>query len=160
MYDEDLVIDDGSGAVYDEIVDAVQDRKVNQIAIFGYSHGGGSTYDLSELIETNKEEIGTFTIPFTAYTDGVENDSDTDMDQENHRPRLSGYHANYYQHGMLIDAFLDGGPIDAPGADREIDVEQEPEGDPWDPTATHFTVDNLAEVRGEIEERLQIEVNR
>ena len=43
QYDEDNVAADGSGAVLTEVVNAVQHRGVEQVAIFGYSHGGGST---------------------------------------------------------------------------------------------------------------------
>src|SRR5262249_36771215 len=45
-HDEDDVAADGSGASYNEVVDAVSHRMVDTVSIFGYSHGGGSTHDL------------------------------------------------------------------------------------------------------------------
>lgn len=49
MTDEDRVAADGSGRVYNEVVNAIENRSVRELAIFGYSHGGGSTYDLRPM---------------------------------------------------------------------------------------------------------------
>ena len=71
--------------MYSEIVNAVQNRRVEDVVSFGYSHGGGSTHDLCERLDLNRASIGTFRIPFTSYVDGVENASDVDVDQERAR---------------------------------------------------------------------------
>lgn len=155
MYDEDNVDYDGAGATYNEVVNAIQHRSVTQVAVFGYSHGGGSTYLLANLLNTNRDTIGTFTIPFTAYIDGVEDTFMGDMNQEHRRPPSSGYHVNYYQEGSAADGWLDGGPIDnPPGADFEVDVDNPT------PTETHFTVDDETTVLNGIETRLTPRVNR
>ena len=150
MYGEDNVGNDGAGAVYNEVVSAVQNRNVSQVAIFGYSHGGGSTHDLAERLNNNRATIGTFTIPFTAYIDAV---TQAAITQENHRPPSSGYHGNYDQEGALFgqwaDGGLDGGPIDdPPGADHEVNV------DAGGQVHTHGTIDDDANVHNGIESRL------
>ncbi|MDI6809939.1 MAG: hypothetical protein QME66_13385, partial [Candidatus Eisenbacteria bacterium] len=108
MYNEDSVAGNGAGATYDEVISAIQHRNVNQVAIFGYSHGGGSTHDLAERLDNNRGTIGAFTIPFTAYVDAVTQGAIT---QENRRPPGSGFHVNFYQEGSLADGGLDGAPL-------------------------------------------------
>ena len=148
LYDEDLVSADGTGAVYDKILSAVTERGVSQVALFGYSHGAGSIYHLSERFSA--QGVTNFVPVYTAYVDAVRNNSDIDTAQELRRPVGSLYHVNYYQEGNFFqDLGLDGGPtIDPPGADFE-----ENRDDPT-PTETHFTVDDEPEVIAGIESRL------
>ena len=152
MYDEDNVGDDGAGAVYDEVVDAVQDRTVTNVAVYGYSHGGGSTHDLSERLYDDRATIGAFSNRFTAYIDAIENDSDIDMQPEERRPPGSAYHVNYYQIGAFWgqwrDGDVDGGPIDPPGADYQVNVDSNGQ------THTHFSIDDDTNVLNGIESRL------
>jgi hypothetical protein len=118
MYVENLVEADGSGDVYDEIVSAVQNRGVTSIGLYGFSHGGGSIFDLSERLNANKASIGAFDIAFTGYIDGIENDSDLDLDPEVRLPIGSGYHVNYYQSFGIIPPW--GSTV--PGADVNVNV--------------------------------------
>jgi hypothetical protein len=152
MFDEDHVAADGSGSVYNEAVNAVQNRNVQEIAIFGYSHGGGSTYDLADLLDVNRPSIGVFDIVFTSYVDSVSNDSDFDMAQELRRPPSSAYHLNHYQHGVFLeDLGLDGGPVpDSNPPPTGLDVETTA----WGAGATHFEVDDFVQVRDLIEASL------
>jgi hypothetical protein len=153
MHDEDDVAADGSGAAFDEVVDAVSHRMVDQVAIFGYSHGGGSTYDLADRLDNDRPGIGVFEIRATSYVDGVENDSDFDVQQELRRPPSSGYHANQYQVGSLADFFLDGGPVpnsDPPASGLNVETT------PWGAGATHFVVDDYPQVRSFIETNFTI----
>ncbi|MFT4613562.1 MAG: hypothetical protein ACI9NT_000703 [Bacteroidia bacterium] len=60
MYVENDVSSDRSGRVYDEIVDAVQHRGVTEVALYGFSHDGGSIYDLTERPPANQASIGVF----------------------------------------------------------------------------------------------------
>lgn len=149
MYDEDNVGSDGSGAVFNEVVDAVGQRGVDRVAIFGYSHGGGSTYDLADRLDAQRAGIGNFEIEFTSYVDGVGNNSDVDTSMETRRPPSTGLHANHYQHGTLFeDFFLDGGPVtNSIPAPTGLDVETTP----WGSGCTHFEVDDFVQVRSFIE---------
>lgn len=148
MYDEDDVSADGSGAVYNAAVDAITHRGVDRVAIFGYSHGGGSTYDLAERLDVNRAGIGIFEILVTSYVDAVENDSDFDLDQELRRPPSAGWHANHYQVGSLTDIFLDGGPVpNSNPAPTGLNVETTP----WGAGSTHYQVDDFVQVRSYIE---------
>lgn len=151
LYDEDDVGPDGLGPVFIEVVSAISNRLVDEVSIFGYSHGGGSTYDLAERLDNDRPGIGAFEIVATSYADAVENDSDFDVAQESRRPPATAYHANLYQVGSFADFFLDGGPV--AGSDPSpngLNVETTV----WGSGATHFQVDDFAEVRSFIEVNL------
>lgn len=157
MYDEDVVSADGSGAAYDEVVTAVQSRLVDQVAIFGYSHGGGSTYDLAERLDNNRATIGMFEIQYTSYVDSVGNNSDIDLSQELRRPPATAFHENHYQHGTLADFYLDGGPVpDSNPPPTGLDVETTS----WGADATHFLVDDYSQVRDAISAELNAHLVR
>lgn len=148
LYDEDNVAADGTGSVYNEAVTAIADRLVEEVSIFGYSHGGGSTHDLAERLDNDRPGIGLFEIVATSYVDAVENDSDFDVSQELRRPPSTGYHANHYQVGSFGDFFLDGGPVansDPPLSGLNVETT------PWGAGATHFVVDDFSQVRDFIE---------
>lgn len=153
MYDEDDVGANGSGVVFDEIANAIQNCGVTTVGIFGYSHGGGSTYDLSDLLDISRPALGVFEIQFTSYVDSVSNNSDIDIGQELRRPPSSAYHLNHYQHGSFFeDLGLDGGPVtDSNPPPTGLDVETTP----WGATSTHFEVDDFVEVRDLLETSLE-----
>jgi hypothetical protein len=152
MYDEDVVGSNGAGAAYDEVVSAVRDRGVNGIAIYGYSHGGGSTNDLAARLVDNAGTIGTFSIDFTAYVDGIDNDSDIDIGTETALPPSTGYHANYYENPGCGLFTLCGGPIS--GADFDLNVNTTA----WGATLDHFTVDDAPNVLDGIRDQLEANV--
>jgi hypothetical protein len=138
---------------YDMIVNAINERHVSEIAILGYSHGGGSTYDLAWAL--NENVIGNsfditepFTIPFTSYVDAVTNLA---AGAENRRPPLSAFHLNQYQ----INTILQGGPS---SGDDDIDRSYllNANGQP----ITHFTIDDSPVVLGLVRSRLGQKVNR
>jgi len=132
-----------------EIENAVDNRQVNSVAIIGYSHGGGSTFNVSEDMDNDPTA---FNLNFTAYIDAVTQGS---IAQENRRPVNSAFHVNYYQEGSLADGWLDGGPIDnPPGANHEVNVD-EPVA-----TETHTTIDDDAAVHAGITTRLYQQINR
>ena len=122
---------------YNEVVSAIQNRDVTGVAIYGYSHGGGSTADLAQRLNANRASIGVFSIDFTAYMDGIENDSDIDITPESQLPPSTGYHANYYERA---GGFLQGTTV--PGANLNVNVTLTP----WGSGLTHFTVDDAPEV--------------
>ncbi|HUN81325.1 MAG TPA: hypothetical protein VMV81_07420 [Phycisphaerae bacterium] len=150
-HDESDVPPNGAGAAYDEVADAVSHRMVDQVSIFGYSHGGGSTYFLSNRLDNDRPGIGLFDILVTSYVDAVENNSNFDVNQELRRPPSANYHANQYQVGTLSDFFLDGGPVpnsDPPPTGLNVETT------PWGQGATHFIVDDYVQVRTFIETNL------
>jgi cysteine-rich repeat protein len=138
MYDEDDVGSSGSGPVYDEVVRAVQGRGIGVVAIFGYSHGGGSTHDLAQRLNNNRGSIGTFSIDYTAYVDGIGNSSDIDITSETSLPPSTAYHVNYYQRE---DLFIRGNSVS--GADVNVNVGNQP----WGGGVDHGSCDDYAEVR-------------
>jgi hypothetical protein len=158
MFDEDNVEPDGSGIVFDEVANAVQNRGVDEVAIFGYSHGGGATHGLADLLDVSRPTIGVFEIEFTSYVDAVRNSSDIDVRQELRRPPSSDFHLNQYQHGVFLEDFgLDGGPVpDSNPPPTGLDVETTE----WGQDATHFTVDDFVQVRDLIQTSLQAGVPR
>lgn len=158
MYDEDVVGPDGSGAAYDVVVDAIVNRQVDEVAIFGYSHGGGSTYDLTDRLDINRAGLGLFSISYTSYVDGVGNNSDVDTSMETRRPPSSAFHLNHYQHGTLFeDFFLDGGPVaNSNPPPTGLDVETTP----WGASSTHFEVDDFIEVRSLMESTIDSSISR
>lgn len=141
MYDEDVVTSNGSGAAYNEVVRAVRDRAVESIAIYGYSHGAGSTNDLAIRLDDNRATIGNFSIDFTGYVDAINNTSDIDIFTETALPQSTAYHANYYEHPGCGLFSLCGGPI--AGADFDLNVTSTP----WGAGLTHFTIDDAPDVK-------------
>ncbi len=113
--------------------------------------------DLLERLDINRATLGNFSVPFSSYVDGVENDSDTDVSQELRRPIGSAYHANHYQRGSFADFFLDGGPVsNSNPAPTGLDVETQPFGQ----GATHFVVDDFSQVTSFIQSALLLQVQR
>lgn len=157
MRDEDQVDPTGAGPAYTEVVNAIQNRGVTELAIYGYSHGGGSTHDLCERLNLFRGSIGTFAIAFTSYVDGIENDSDFDTARELRFPPSSAYHANHHQVGSFADFFLDGGPVpsaEPPPAGLDVETVF------WGAGATHFLVDDYAQVFDFIGTSLEARVTR
>jgi hypothetical protein len=111
IYDEDDVDADGSGVVFDEIRNSINNQFYTEVAMFGYSHGGGSVYDLSvKLMDESTPPFGTiiqpFTITMTSYIDAIETSVTL---AENQRPELSEYHLNQFQQNTGINGgFLNG----------------------------------------------------
>jgi cysteine-rich repeat protein len=138
MYDEDDVSSSGSGPVYNEVVRAVQGRGIGIVAVFGYSHGGGSTHDLANRLDDNRGSIGTFSIDYTAYVDGIRNSSDIDITSEDRLPPSTAYHVNYYQRE---DLFIRGDSVS--GANVNVNVGDQP----WGGGVDHGSCDDYANVR-------------
>ncbi|MCS5635254.1 MAG: proprotein convertase P-domain-containing protein [Myxococcota bacterium] len=152
MYVENEVAADGSGAVYDEIVSAVQNRGVTSLAFYGFSHGGGSIYDLSERLDANKASIGSFDILFTGYIDGIENDSDLDLDPEVRLPLGTAFHVNYYQSFGFIPPW--GSSVS--GADVDVNVT----ATFWGFLLVHITITNSGVVQDGIHDPLVLRTPR
>ena len=144
MYDEDVVEgpDNSAGAAFDEVVSAVQNRSVTSVTIFGYSHGGGSTNDLAIRLDDNRGSIGSFSIDYTAYIDGVDNDNLFDTDPEDQIPASTQFHDNYYERICPIVVFFPLCGNSIPGSDLDLNVNTTP----WGVDLGHFEIDDAPEV--------------
>ena len=114
-----------------EIANATRDRQVSQVVIMGYSHGGGSTFNVADNFDG--------TITMTAYIDAVSQPL-VNTSRETRFPPGSQFHLNYYQVGVawpLNDPFydlgLDGGPV-AGAVNINLDQNGQEE--------THTTIDD------------------
>ncbi len=105
-----------------------------------HSHGGGSTYNMSNRLNVNRGAIGGFTIPYTGYIDAIKENS---INAENRFPPSAAHLLNYYQR----DGILDGAAV--PGGDNH-DVT------PWG--LGHGGIDNDARVMGAIEGRAKAKI--
>lgn len=154
MRDEDEVTPDGSGPIYKEVVNAIQNRSVRQLAIFGYSHGGGSTYDLCNLLHVNRDNIGEFSISFTSYVDATRN-FDLDPFPEGRKPPATRFHANQYQtkRWPALQGIAVNGSEPPPGG---LNVTTQA----WGREAHHSNIDDLHEVRSFIFNKLTARVSR
>ena len=95
---------------------------VEKAAVFGYSHGGGSTYRVADAAP------GGLSLEFTGYIDAVTNRFMLTLESEERRPPGSGYHFNYYQTNGLFN-----GEPSVPSADLEKDLTS---------TMDHGSIDN------------------
>jgi hypothetical protein len=118
MYGEYDVDTEGRGPVYDQIVSAINYRGVSNVAMVGYSHGGGKVDKLawrlaqntvanSGIADTNKP----FGVPFTGYIDAIRARFEGDLIPVNNRPLLSAFHCNQYEQNNPLGK-LDGSPND------------------------------------------------
>ena len=154
MRDEDEVASNGSGPIYKEVVTAIQNRSVRQLAIFGYSHGGGSTYDLCNLLHVNRDNIGEFSISFTSYVDATRN-FDLNPLPEGRRPTATRFHVNQYQTNKWWDPrgrAIDGSEPPPDGLDVTTQA--------WGSDADHYNIDDIDEVRDFIYDNLTARVSR
>lgn len=150
MYDEDKVMEDptaATGVVFHEVRSAIAFRGVTSVGIFGYSHGGGATYNLASQITTNPPPAGAFTISFTAYIDAV---TQNNIGAENRLPPGTAWHLNLYQEGPLS-----GGPV--PGSNEQFDVDNNAL---WMLNVSHASIDDHVQVRDWVKMRLRQNVNR
>ena len=99
---------DGSGRAFAEIVNAVENRGVTHVAIVGFSHGGGSVYNLSNALSQvfwSGEGRNPYIPVFTSYIDAVMNEFVSNTVPEIRRPMNSLFHLNQYE----TDSFIHGG---------------------------------------------------
>jgi hypothetical protein len=98
----------GEGPAYAEVSSAVKSRAVTQLAIVGYSHGGGATYSLAKAVDATNLLPAGVSISFSAYIDAIDNTHVLSRGAERHRPPGSMYFLNIYQphrqgrHGVSI----------------------------------------------------------
>ena len=144
----------GYGRVYNEVVSAIRHRSVRELAIIGYSRGGGSTYALCTRLNDQRDDIGTFSIEFTSYVDAIQNHWSTWRPEER-RPPTTRFHTNHYQ--RQIFSILMGGPV---AASRPSPTGLRVDTVPWGSEADHWNIDDFEEVQDFIYAELTARVSR
>ena len=152
MYAENVVDPTGAGELYDEIVSAVQERGVTELACIGFSHGGGSCHDV--LAKLKADGIEGYTVPYTAYIDAISNASDLTILAEERLPPDSSYHVNFFQTNLLTPLWIWGTSI--PGSAVDVNVNNTP----WGSGVLHITITQVEEVQLGILLPLIAEVSR
>jgi len=100
LFAHDQIQSTGRGAAYDEVVNAVLKRNVDNVAIFGYSWGGGATYELSVGLAANASlATAGYKLQYTAYVDAIRHGSIT---AETRKPASTALHDNYFQRRDLL----------------------------------------------------------
>jgi len=146
-YDVHNYVDSPSSVGFDEIKSAVTKRDVDHVALIGYSHGGGSVYDVSVDLDADPT---TFNLDFTAYLDAV---AQPLANPETHRPVNTAFHVNYYQEIQPGETPFQGAASLPAGAGYEDNVDQ--------PTATesHLTIDDETSIQTAIINYLKSKVD-
>jgi hypothetical protein len=141
----------GRGPAYDELVNAVNYRGVNKLALIGYSHGGGTVYNVSWRINKNYEDskgktfLNTRQLVFTSYIDAVSNSNYFNPSEENRKPPGSLFHLNQYQENEFFTGGLS-------SADEEVDRSTL--------GVDHGTIDDNSTVQGLLKTRFEQKVTR
>ncbi len=146
-YDVHMYNQADTNVAYQEVQNATNYRNVDNVAMMGYSYGGGATFSLAAVLGR--------TLAFTAYIDAVINPFPgipcfTDGAETNW-PAGSVYHVNYNQspHSMSGGQFCLGGEACVRPASYEVNLGG---------SVTHYTIDDSAIVHNGIEQRLQTNV--
>jgi len=102
LFDEDVIASVSiPSEVTSFIVNANSFGVISEIAIIGYSHGGGSTYDLASQIST-LGHLGVATLKFTAYIDAIKQPW-INYFSETRLPPGTDYHVNFYQRKDVLN---------------------------------------------------------
>ena len=168
----------------EEVITAVSNRGVTDVAIMGYSHGGGATLLLSEYLRRWKAGAGQnedFEIEFTAYVDAVYKRSPNDpldlaYESVQERPYGTDYHFNVFQDeddNTGLDDLFEGDVV--PGSEWE-DFVAWGGGQYYDPEdevnktdknsgnlnlpATHSSIDNDVNVQNHLITQLKGHIGR
>ena len=138
------------GLAYNQLVAAIEYRLVTNVAIMGYSWGGGATYNLSAALDDNVNGSGTditksFTLALTGYIDAVlDNGSGVG---ETRRPPLTTFHTAQYTSKLTYGVLRYGYP-----SDGDDDIDREYRG------VDHLTIDDDAVVQSLLVTRIEQKV--
>ncbi|MBM4068129.1 MAG: hypothetical protein FJ271_04195 [Planctomycetes bacterium] len=94
IFGHDQVAPSGGGSAYVEVSNAVKRRNVRNVAIIGYSWGGGATYELARGIQVDATLRSRFTLRYTAYIDAV---THREISSERRLPPGTSYHDNIFE---------------------------------------------------------------
>jgi len=114
---------------------------VQNVGVFGHSHGGGATHDISKSLNDTRHSLGVFSVNFTGYVDAIQHDSGTfDPFAETRYPPGSICHWNYYQRHLPLR-----GDVVA-GAFVNFDVNAAT----WGVSLTHTSIDASSNVQSDL----------
>jgi len=88
-----------------EVRNAIANRGVSHVGLFGWSHGGGAVYEMTRFLSQAQSSLPSFTVDATAYIDAVSWSREHPFPQsiqfeaERRSPLLTLAHANWYQYG-------------------------------------------------------------
>jgi hypothetical protein len=157
----------GRGAAYDEVVSAITNRQVTDVAIFGYSWGAGATYNLAKGLKANTmlASIAPNYLKYTAYIDGINRSSFFSIGAERRLPPGTQYHDNYYQRrdwplkgDSVISTTAD--PIPAGITVNNVNVNTNSTTKSWGSGLVHTTIDDRFELQVLIVGSLKSKVKR
>ena len=101
--------DNGEGRALDAIANAVNYQGVSSVALVGYSHGGGSVYNLAYRMyydgqNGNLQKItNSYDLDFTSYIDAISNSSNANPLALDELPLGTQFHVNQYETNSRID---------------------------------------------------------
>jgi hypothetical protein len=110
-----------------EVISAVTERGVTEVSIMGYSHGGGAAYVLADRLTREMPEGAMFSIPLTAYIDGVKKRSAFAEDRM--PPETLAHYNVYHQRVGLLPArvtFIQGTSLPGSFVDDDVDAKGGP----------------------------------
>lgn len=159
LHDEEEVFSDGDGLAHAKIIQAIDKRGIEEVAIIGYSHGGGAVHDLANRLSNIESPTEPFTLTLTGYIDAIEQGfgKDFGQDPEVRLPPGTNMHLNVWQPQATALLFVHGGPV--PGATVDINVNEAPPAG-WGLNHTHGTIDDDAAVRNVFIEGILNNVSR
>ncbi|MDR3109123.1 MAG: LamG domain-containing protein [Planctomycetaceae bacterium] len=124
----------GEGNALDVVANAINNQGIANVAIIGYSHGGGSAYNLSWRMfydgGTSDSYLywyppqvinNPYNVVFTSYIDAVSNSYSLDNYPENRRPLGTQWHTNQYETNSDTGAITDVFGCSIPTSDDNID---------------------------------------
>lgn len=111
---------------------------IAKIGVFGWSHGGGSTYNLALALGQ---------VAFTGYIDAI---AQGWTSAEDRYPTGSAYHFNYYQRNWFTYPPLAGDKTNPPGANKEKDLSS---------TTDHFSIVVDPSVQADIKASLKSQIS-
>ncbi len=156
----------GEGRALNMVANAINNHGQSQVAMIGYSHGGGSTYNLSQSLAfdglsftyvVRYDDFGNpiynakkyedrihqdYSVAYTSYIDAINNHASLATSPETRRPEASQYHVNQYQQNTV---YLGGRvPLNGDHSSPLGDIDEDRSGwlDRNGQRLTHSTIDD------------------
>ena len=108
----------GNGRAFSELCSAINYRKQTKVSLVGYSHGGGSVYNIARrlnydgaydpetFITYTKQLTNDYELVFSSYIDAVQNNTSLNPLAETRLPPGTQFHVNQYQRSSFYNSFI------------------------------------------------------